>query len=63
MTTTFPHRRCTMTQAEKVKELYETLKPKCEKEGLNLAVEVRKALDKFLKENPELDRQWAMNGQ
>ncbi|MBR4792468.1 MAG: hypothetical protein IK038_02275 [Bacteroidaceae bacterium] len=47
-----------MTQAEKVKELYETLKPKCEKEGLNLAVEVRKALDRFLKENPELEEQW-----
>ena len=52
-----------MTQAEKVKELYETLKPKCEKEGLNLAVEVRKALDKFLKEHPELEEQWALESQ
>lgn len=48
-----------MTLEEKVKELYDALKPKCEKEGLNLDWEIHKALRKFRKENPDLDDRWA----
>lgn len=47
-----------MTMEEKVKELYKELKPKCEKEGLNIDWEIHKALVKFRKEHPDLDEQW-----
>ena len=48
-----------MTLEEKVKELYNELKPKCEAEGLNLNWEIHKALRRFRKEHPDLDDQWA----
>lgn len=47
-----------MTQQEKVHELYYALKPKCEAEGLNLTWEIHRALAKFRKENPDLDKEW-----
>jgi hypothetical protein len=47
-----------ITLEEKVKELYNELKPKCEKEGLNIDWEIHKALVKFRKEHPDLDEQW-----
>lgn len=48
-----------MTLDEKMHELYYELKPKCEKEGLNLAWEVHKAIRRFRRENPDLDEQWS----
>lgn len=48
-----------MTLEEKVKELYNELKPKCKAEGLNLAWEIHKALRRFRKEHPDLDEKWA----
>ena len=48
-----------MTLEEKVKELYNELKPKCQAEGLNLNWEIHKALRRFRKEHPDLDEQWA----
>ena len=48
-----------MTLDEKMHELYYELKPKCEKEGLNLAWDVHKAIRRFRRENPDLDEQWS----
>ena len=48
-----------MSMEEKVKELYNSLKTKCKREGLCLAWEVHKALNKFRKEHPDLDEKWA----
>lgn len=48
-----------MTLEEKVKELYNKLKPKCEAESLNHFWEVHKALRRFRKEHPDLDEQWS----
>ena len=42
-----------MTLEEKVKELYNELKPKCQAEGLNLNWEIHKALRRFRKEHPD----------
>ena len=47
-----------MTMEEKGKELYNELKPKFEKEGLNIDCQIHKALVKFRKEHPDLDEQW-----
>lgn len=49
-----------MTLDEKVKELYDTLKPICKEKKLNLAREVHKALKKFRSEHPDLDEQWSI---
>jgi hypothetical protein len=47
-----------MTMDEKISELYNMLKPKCEAENLCLAWEVHKALRRFVKEHPEYDKEW-----
>ena len=49
-----------MTLDEKVKELYEQLKPKCAENNLSLEWEIHKELKKFRKEHPDLDEQWSL---
>lgn len=49
-----------MTLDEKVKELYEQLKPKCLENNLSLEWEIHKELKKFRKGHPDLDEQWSL---